>query len=486
MTIREIEDRSGLQRANIRYYEDQGLLCPRRAENGYRDYSDGDLETLLRIRLLRSLDFSIDEIRSLQKGERTMQEALSEKLLQLEDAKQRADYTHAVCAAMRQDSVSYTTLDAERYLFGDRVPQLPSRTQQLQSVTRQDVRRCTAAPWRRYFARSLDLSLCSLPLTALLTLAGHVNISAAGTWLTLFSSLISMLLMIFAEPLLLHFFGTTPGKWLMGLYVETENGGRPSVSDARRRTAAVLWRGMRFQIPVYSIVRLVRCWFDCSEREPMSWDLENGTEIRLLDTRPWRTAAIAGGYALFFFCTFCCFALGLMPPCRGELTVSEFARNYDFIQSYYGQETLYMNAEGQLDRAKDPNVVIFPDSEVFLPEFEYELDDSGFLRSVRFDLEVTDPGAWIGSVKDYALTSALAWIGCRDEACALALPQQKIARRANGEDITEGFDFTLYGVRACYTADVHGYIPVTGGSLLFPDETASSHMARFTMEMTLE
>ena len=69
MNIKEIEERSGLTRANIRYYEQEGLLAPARRENKYRDYSEEDLETLLRIALLRSLGFSLDEIRRLQSGE---------------------------------------------------------------------------------------------------------------------------------------------------------------------------------------------------------------------------------------------------------------------------------------------------------------------------------------------------------------------------------------------------------------------------------
>ena len=52
MNIKEIEERSGLTRANIRYYEQEGLLAPARRENKYRDYSEEDLETLLRIALL--------------------------------------------------------------------------------------------------------------------------------------------------------------------------------------------------------------------------------------------------------------------------------------------------------------------------------------------------------------------------------------------------------------------------------------------------
>ena len=37
MTIKEIETLSGLPRANIRYYEAEGLITPGRAETGSRE-----------------------------------------------------------------------------------------------------------------------------------------------------------------------------------------------------------------------------------------------------------------------------------------------------------------------------------------------------------------------------------------------------------------------------------------------------------------
>ena len=37
MTIQEVERQSGMTRANIRFYEEKGLLTPQRQPNGYRD-----------------------------------------------------------------------------------------------------------------------------------------------------------------------------------------------------------------------------------------------------------------------------------------------------------------------------------------------------------------------------------------------------------------------------------------------------------------
>ena len=62
MTIKDVEERTGLPRASVRYYESEGLISPSRGENGYRDYSEADVETLLKIKLLRELEAEEAEI----------------------------------------------------------------------------------------------------------------------------------------------------------------------------------------------------------------------------------------------------------------------------------------------------------------------------------------------------------------------------------------------------------------------------------------
>jgi DNA-binding transcriptional MerR regulator len=58
--------RSGVSAANIRYYEKEALLEPHgRADNSYRQYSDGDVHQLRFIRLCRAMDMSLDEVRTL-------------------------------------------------------------------------------------------------------------------------------------------------------------------------------------------------------------------------------------------------------------------------------------------------------------------------------------------------------------------------------------------------------------------------------------
>ena len=85
MKINEVEERVGITKRNIRYYEKEGLLTPgRNSENGYRDYADEDVEALKKIKLLRKLDVPLEEIRRMQRGDLTLDDGLRRHIIQLE------------------------------------------------------------------------------------------------------------------------------------------------------------------------------------------------------------------------------------------------------------------------------------------------------------------------------------------------------------------------------------------------------------------
>ena len=61
MKINEVEAQVGITKKNIRFYEEQGLLSPKRnSENGYRDYGPAEVEVLRRIKLMRKLGVPLD------------------------------------------------------------------------------------------------------------------------------------------------------------------------------------------------------------------------------------------------------------------------------------------------------------------------------------------------------------------------------------------------------------------------------------------
>ena len=53
MKINELEKELNISRANIRFYEKEGLLNPIRKDNGYRDYKDEDISRLKLIIIFR-------------------------------------------------------------------------------------------------------------------------------------------------------------------------------------------------------------------------------------------------------------------------------------------------------------------------------------------------------------------------------------------------------------------------------------------------
>ena len=215
MHIKDIETRTGLSRANIRYYEQEGLVHPVRARNGYRDYSQEDLDTLLRVRLLRRLDVPIEEIRAMQAGELDLADVLEERIRIAQRREEQARRDQAVCRAMQADRVRYDSLDPEKYWLA-----LHTAAQAAPAAPQAD--RQEPCPWRRFLARNLDLALCSCA-AALAMLAGHISFRQQG--FSLLNTIGALLLMLAVEPVLLHLWGVTPGKLLLGLTVEQPDGG---------------------------------------------------------------------------------------------------------------------------------------------------------------------------------------------------------------------------------------------------------------------
>lgn len=66
MNISQAAKSAGLSSKTIRFYEQQGIIPPaERAANGYRYYTDRQLEKLRFIKRARSLGFSLEESREL-------------------------------------------------------------------------------------------------------------------------------------------------------------------------------------------------------------------------------------------------------------------------------------------------------------------------------------------------------------------------------------------------------------------------------------
>lgn len=85
MRVNEVEELLQISRANIRYYEKEGLLHPKRSSNGYRCYSEEDVAVLKEIIIFRKLGLSLAQIRDVQEGKVSVSEALSSNIQHLQE-----------------------------------------------------------------------------------------------------------------------------------------------------------------------------------------------------------------------------------------------------------------------------------------------------------------------------------------------------------------------------------------------------------------
>ena len=112
-----MEARCGVSKKNIRFYEEQGLLAPRRdASTGYRDYGDEELAVLRRIKLLRKLGVPIEEIRRLFAGEHTVGDVMRRQLVTLEREQRNLEQAETLCRELTDFDRPAAELDAEAVL----------------------------------------------------------------------------------------------------------------------------------------------------------------------------------------------------------------------------------------------------------------------------------------------------------------------------------------------------------------------------------
>ena len=118
MTIKDVEERTGLSRSNVRFYEKEKLVEPSRNEsNGYRDYSENDVENIKKIAYLRTLGISIEDIRSIISEKVTLQEMLEKQKEVLKNQITDLNKAKLMCEKMLdEESISYEKLQVEQYV----------------------------------------------------------------------------------------------------------------------------------------------------------------------------------------------------------------------------------------------------------------------------------------------------------------------------------------------------------------------------------
>ena len=387
MTIKELEERTGMARANIRFYESEGLLSPARQENGYRDYSEEDVKTLEKIRLLRELHLDIDTIRLVQKGELPLDRALFTLLTKLEGDKTALDKAVEVCRELERAGVEYGALEPKPWLEQLAQPGRPQLTPPPKTVEQYDVRPrqewveyASSHSVMRWLARGLDTALWAVAVNAVLMVGFHWNGTARSSFLEWAVNVLCIAVTLIAEPFLLHFWGWTPGKRIFGLKLRGPSGDKVTLEEGFARSWRVFWYEFLFLVPLVNLVLIGVCIYRRYHDEDLPWDKGGEYQYTQEDQRlPW--LKYIAGWVVTFGLMLAVVLLARLPAHWGSLTAEEY---YDNVNRYL---TMMTNSTDRLDEngGWTHGSISFGD----LPDIQLELEN-GLVTGVTLIEESQD------------------------------------------------------------------------------------------------
>ena len=137
-------------------------------------------------------------------------------------------------------------------------PELPKPTDREQLIALP-----LAGPWRRLFARFVDLWLIAVPLSFVLAFALAKNSPAFGLWLQrpgsgyVFGWLLLPLVML-VEVGIVALFGATLGKAVLGVTVTTVGAQRLTAAQYLRRQIGLYWYGLGTGFPLVPLFTMAR------------------------------------------------------------------------------------------------------------------------------------------------------------------------------------------------------------------------------------
>lgn len=138
---------------------------------------------------------------------------------------------------------------------------------------------------RRFWARWFDLYAYSgLWWLALWAVGQDIGATLTNPWIIL-----GQYVPWFAiETLLIHRFGTTPGKWLLGLHVANNDGSRLTLAEATRRSSRVLFIGIGMGWGLVAVICQLIALFTSRRFGRPIWDHAGGHRMEAGPLHPIR------------------------------------------------------------------------------------------------------------------------------------------------------------------------------------------------------
>lgn len=154
MRIKEVEESIGITSKNIRFYEKEGLITPKRnSENGYREYSERDIKNLKEIKLFRQLGISIEDIRLLQLRKIRLGDVLKNQMDKFKNQIESISLAKDLCMEMAERNVSFKEIEADLWL--DKIKELEGKGARFMNIDNDDIIRFLPDKFRMQYYESI-------------------------------------------------------------------------------------------------------------------------------------------------------------------------------------------------------------------------------------------------------------------------------------------------------------------------------------------
>lgn len=182
---------------------------------------------------------------------------------------------------------------------------------------------------RRFWARWLDLLVYSAVWWLLMYVAGrNIGLMIENDWLML-----SMLIPWFAlESWLLYRFGTTPGKWLLGIRVVNDDDTPLTLKSSIWRSIRVMIAGVGFGWELLSLLCQAMSWFTTRKIGKPVWDYMGKHKVTVVPLKAFKIIALI----LLFFT-----AIKLQSAVRGAYDQENLVKAFPQWKEFFDKSKPY-------------------------------------------------------------------------------------------------------------------------------------------------
>lgn len=313
---------------------------------------------------------------------------------------------------------------------------------------------------------------------------GFLRFQTANLFTSIFFSVVLLFLTLAVEPLWLHFWGWTPGKWVFGLKLRDKDGNKLPLDWAFDRSKILAWEGYGWNIPIYNLWRFWKCRQDALGGWRGSWNSEH--ELRYSkEERRFAGWIFAGARLALFALLSLALLWSCLPPCKGVIGVPEFARNYNHllrVAEYGGEE---LDDQGRwVEPEQVPGsaaINIFGDTTRYS---QPKLDVHSGPGVSAVTLHMTSQDKAVGGVSRECLTLLSLCRAAGDLNLLNILPAQRDALALLNR--WEDFDQDFLGVHISQRVEAVGYERTNAfGAVLWCEDESQPHHCEKTVTFTI-